>query len=398
MVREIVRARVAQAASPAAEGAAKGRPRDDDAQLPPLEESPDRRIVNRAAPARRLSDDNCVAAGAPVEGLSVHSRERPMHSCAILDDYQDVALGIADWRPLDGKVELRAYNEHFEDREALAKALAGFEIVVAMRERTPFDAWLFDRLPELKLLVTTGMRNASIDLAAAAQHGVTVCGTSGSVGTTTELAWGLILALARRIPEENALFHSGGKWQATVGVGMNGKTLGVIGLGNLGARTAKVGLAFEMKVLAWSPRLTPERCAELGVTHAGSLDRLLREADVVSIHAVLNEGSRGLLGARELGLMKRDAILVNTSRGPIVDEQALIAALSEKRIAGAGLDVFDREPLPGDHPLRRLGNVVATPHLGYVTREGYRVFYSHAVEDIAAWLAGKPVRVLQAGK
>jgi phosphoglycerate dehydrogenase-like enzyme len=321
-----------------------------------------------------------------------------MHSCAILDDYQNVALSVADWRPLDGKVKVQAFSEHVADRAALAKALAGFDIIVAMRERTPFDAWLFDRLPQLKLLVTTGMRNASIDLAAAAKRGVTVCGTSGSVGTTTELAWGLILALARRIPEENALFHAGGKWQTTLGVGMNGKTLGVIGLGNLGARTAKVGLALEMKVLAWSPRLTAERCAEIGVTHAGSLDDLLRESDVVSIHVVLNEGSRGLLGARELALMKREAFLVNTSRGPIVDEPALIAALKEQRIAGAGLDVFDREPLPSDHPLRRLDNVVATPHLGYVTREGYRVFYTHAVEDIAAWLAGKPVRVLQAGK
>jgi phosphoglycerate dehydrogenase-like enzyme len=321
-----------------------------------------------------------------------------MHSCAILDDYQNVALSVADWRPLESKVKVQVFNEHVADREALAKALAGFDVIVAMRERTPFDAWLFDRLPQLKLLVTTGMRNASIDLAAAAKRGVTVCGTSGSVGTTTELAWGLILALARRIPQENALFHAGGKWQTTLGVGMNGKTLGVIGLGNLGARTAKVGLALEMKVLAWSPRLTPERCAEIGVTHAGSLDDLLRESDVVSIHVTLNEKSRGLLGARELAVMKREAFLVNTSRGPIVDEPALIAALQEKRIAGAGLDVFDREPLPSDHPLRRLDNVVATPHLGYVTREGYRVFYTHAVEDIAAWLAGKPVRVLQAGK
>jgi phosphoglycerate dehydrogenase-like enzyme len=321
-----------------------------------------------------------------------------MHSCAILDDYQNVALTVADWRPLDGQVNVRVFNEHIADREALVKTLAEFDVVVAMRERTPFDAWLFDRLPKLKLLVTTGMRNASIDLEAAAKHAVTVCGTSGSVGTTTELAWGLILALARQIPQENALFHSGGKWQTTLGVGMNGKTLGVIGLGNLGARTAKVGLAFEMKVLAWSPRLTPERCAEIGVTHAGSLDNLLRESDVVSIHVVLNEKSRGLLGARELGLMKRDAFLVNTSRGPLVDEQALIAVLKERRIAGAGLDVFDREPLPNDHPLRRLDNVVATPHLGYVTREGYGTFYTHAVEDIKAWIAGSPVRVLHAGK
>ena len=321
-----------------------------------------------------------------------------MHSCAILDDYQNAALSVADWSPLAGQVDARTFNEHFEDREVLAKALAGFDIVVAMRERTSFDAWLFDRLPKLRLLVTTGMRNASIDLEAAAKHGVTVCGTSGSVGTTAELAWGLILACARSITKEDALFHSGGKWQTTLGRGMNGKTLGIIGLGNLGARTAKVGLAFEMKVLAWSPRLTPERCAEVGVTHAGTLDDLLRASDIVSIHVTLNEKSRGLLGARELALMKPDAYLVNTSRGPIVDEQALIAALREKRIAGAGLDVFDREPLPSDHPLRRLDNVVATPHLGYVTLEGYRIFYGQAVEDIKAWIAGSPVRVLRAGK
>ena len=321
-----------------------------------------------------------------------------MHSCAILDDYQNAALSVADWNPLAGQVNARVFNEHIEDREALARTLAEFDIIVAMRERTPFDAWLFDRLPKLKLLVTTGMRNASIDLEAAAKHGVTVCGTSGSVGATAELAWGLILACARNITKEDALFHSGGRWQTTLGRGMNGKTLGIIGLGNLGARTAKVGLAFEMKVLAWSPRLTPERCAEVGVTHAGTLDNLLRASDIVSIHVTLNEKSRGLLGARELALMKPDAYLVNTSRGPIVDEQALITALREKRIAGAGLDVFDREPLPGDHPLRRLDNVVATPHLGYVTLEGYRIFYGQAVEDIKAWIAGSPVRVLRSGK
>jgi phosphoglycerate dehydrogenase-like enzyme len=321
-----------------------------------------------------------------------------MYSCAILDDYQSVALSVADWSPLGGQVSTRAFNEHIEDREALIKALAEFDIIVAMRERTPFDASLFDRLPKLRLLVTTGMRNASIDLEAAAKHKVTVCGTSGSVGSTSELAWGLILACARNITKEDSFFHSGGKWQTTLGVGMNGKTLGVIGLGNLGARTAKVGIAFEMKVFAWSPRLTPERCAEVGVGQAGSLDDLLRSSDVVSIHVTLTEKSRGLIGARELGLMKPDAILVNTSRGPLIDEQALITALREKRIAAAGLDVFDREPLPDDHPLRRLDNVVATPHLGYVTREGYRTFYTHAVEDIKAWIAGNPVRVLPAGK
>ena len=321
-----------------------------------------------------------------------------MRACAILDDYQNVALTFADWSTLGDAVTVRVFNEHIADREALARALADFDIIVAMRERTPFDAWLFDRLPKLKLLVTTGMRNPSIDLAAAAKHDVTVCGTAGSVGSTAELAWGLIIALARSIPQENALFRSGGRWQTTVGRGVNGKTLGVIGLGNLGARVAKVGLAFEMKVLAWSPNLTRERCAELGVTHAGTLDELLRASDVVTLHVVLNEKSRGLLGARELALMKRDAYLVNTSRGPLIDEQALIAALREKRIGGAGLDVFDHEPLPNDHPLRQLDNVVATPHLGYVTEESYRIFYPQAVEDIQGWIAGSPVRTLGPGK
>jgi phosphoglycerate dehydrogenase-like enzyme len=322
---------------------------------------------------------------------------RSMLACAILDDYQDVARTVADWGTLGDQVGVRVLNRHIGDREVLARTLAEFDIVVAMRERTPFDAWLFDRLPKLKLLVTTGMRNASIDLEAAAKHHVTVCGTAGSVGSTAELTWGLILAVARSIPREDALFHSGGTWQTTLGRGINGKTLGVVGLGNLGARVAKVGLAFEMKVLAWSPRLTPERCAEVGATHAGTLDDLLRASDVVSIHVTLNDKSRGLLGARELALMKPDAYLVNTSRGPIVDEQALIAVLREKRIAGAGLDVFDLEPLPNDHPLRRLDNVVATPHLGYVTLESYRIFYGQAIEDIKAWIAGSPVRVVRPG-
>ena len=320
-----------------------------------------------------------------------------MHWCAILDDYQNAALNVADWGPLAGQVNTRVFSEQSTTRKRWRRRWRSSN----RRRDAGADAvrrLLFDRLPKLKLLVTTGMRNASIDLEAAAKRGVTVCGTSGSVGTTAELAWGLILACARNITKEDALFRSGGKWQTTLGRGMNGKTLGIIGLGNLGARTAKVGLAFEMKVLAWSPRLTPERCAEVGVTHAGTLDDLLRASDIVSIHVTLNEKSRGLLGARELALMKPDAYLVNTSRGPIVDERALITALREKRIAGAGLDVFDREPLPDDHPLRRLDNVVATPHLGYVTLEGYRIFYGQAVEDIKAWIAGSPVRVLRGGK
>jgi phosphoglycerate dehydrogenase-like enzyme len=318
-----------------------------------------------------------------------------MLSCAILDDYQGIATTIADWAPLAGKVEAHVFRDHYFDRAALAEALQGFEIVVAMRERTAFDAPLFERLPNLKLLVTTGLRNASIDLQAAVRHGVTVCGTESSVGSTSELAWGLIFSVLRNIPAEVARFREGGRWQTGVGRGVHGKALGVIGLGNLGARAAKAGLAFGMDVIGWSRSLTEERCRELGIRRAASLDWLLVNADVVTLHVTLNAQSRGMIGARELGLMRPEAILVNTSRGPIIDEHALVEALREQRIAGAGIDVFDVEPLSADHPYRSLDNLVATPHLGYVTEESYRVYYGQAVEDIGAWIAGKPVRVLK---
>jgi phosphoglycerate dehydrogenase-like enzyme len=318
-----------------------------------------------------------------------------MLSCAILDDYQGIATTIADWQPLSGKVDVHVFRDHYADRAALAEALQRFEIVVAMRERTAFDAGLFEGLPNLKLLVTTGLRNASIDLQAAAKHGVTVCGTESSVGSTSELAWGLIFSVLRNIPGEVARFREGGRWQTGVGRGVHGKTLGVIGLGNLGARAAKAGLAFGMDVIGWSRSLTEERCRELGIHRAASLDWLLASSDVVTLHVTLNAQSRGMIGARELGLMRPDAILVNTSRGPVVDEGALVEALREQRIAGAGIDVFDVEPLPADHPYRSMDNLVATPHLGYVTEESYRVYYGQAVEDIVAWLAGKPLRVLK---
>lgn len=317
-----------------------------------------------------------------------------MVSCAVLDDYQDVAKSIADWRPLEDKVRVHVYNEHFSDREALVRALSEFEIVVAMRERTPFDAWLFERLPRLKLLVTTGMRNASIDLEAAARHGVQVCGTGSSAGATAELAWGLIHALTRDIPREANRFRQGGKWQTGLGRDLLGKSLGVIGMGNLGVRVARVGLAFGMHVSGWSRSLTPERCAELGIRHAGTLDDLLGNSDIVSLHVTLNAQSRGLIGAREFGLMRRSAYLVNTSRGPVVDEAALIHALRTGQIAGAGIDVYAEEPLAPDHPFRSLDSLIATPHLGYVTEETYRIYYGQAVEDIAAWLAGAPLRLL----
>jgi phosphoglycerate dehydrogenase-like enzyme len=319
----------------------------------------------------------------------------PMLRCVVLDDYQNVALQFGDWGKLKGRVEPQTVTEHIADRERLIATLEDAAIVIAMRERTAFDRALLQRLPDLKLLVTTGMRNAAIDLAAAATQGIVVCGTESSAGATAELTWGLILAIMRHIPRE-AMGMRAGKWQRTVGREVAGRQLGVIGLGKLGSRVAKAGLAFGMHVSAWSQNLTPERCNEVGVQHAGSLDDLLRSADVVTIHLVLSERTRGLLAAREFELMRRDAILINTSRGPIVDEQALIAALRSKQIAGAGLDVYDREPLPADHPFRSLDNVIATPHLGYVTEEAYRLFYGQAVDDIAAWLDGKPVRVLSA--
>ena len=318
-----------------------------------------------------------------------------MLRCVALDDYQNVAARFGDWDRLAGQVELHAVTEYITDRETLVRMLADADIVVAMRERTPFDRSLFERIPKLKLLITTGMKNAAIDLKAAAERGIPVCGTESSAGATAELTWGLIFSLMRYIPREASNFQKG-QWQSTVGREVSGRRLGVIGLGRLGSRVARAGLAFGMKVSAWSQNLTAERCAEIGVDYAGALDALLQSSDIVTIHLVLSDRTRGLLGARELGLMKRNALLINTSRGPIVDEAALLAMLKEKRIAGAGLDVFDKEPLPADHPLRSFGNVVATPHLGYVTEEAYRLFYGQSVDNIAAWLAGKPVRVISA--
>jgi len=316
-----------------------------------------------------------------------------MTRVAILDDYQNVAMGLADWKSLPAGAEVVAFRDHLHELDAVAKRLADFDVVVAMRERTAFPRALLEKLPKLRLLVTTGMRNASIDVKAAVEGGITVCGTSGLPYPTAELTWALVLALFRRIAVEDRTTREG-KWQTTLGLGLNGKTLGVIGLGTLGSRVARYGKAFEMEVLAWSQNLTAERAAEVGATLVGK-DELLRRSDVVSIHLVLSDRSRGLVGARELGLMKRTAYLVNTSRGPIVDEAALIRALQDGTIAGAGLDVFEPEPLPLDHPFRKLPNTVITPHLGYVTEETYRVFFGHALEDVQAFLRGAPVRVLK---
>lgn len=316
-----------------------------------------------------------------------------MARVALLDDYQGVALGMADRKSLPNGTEVVAFKDHLAAEGPLAERLAGFDIVMALRERTPFPRTLLERLPKLRLLVTAGMRNASIDMKAAAERGVLVCGTSGLPYPTAELAWGLILSLARRIPAEDRATREG-RWQTSLGLGLNGKTLGVLGLGTLGSRVARVGRALEMKVLAWSQNLTAERAAAEDAMLVAK-DDLLARSDFVSIHLVLGERTRGLIGARELGLMKRSAYLVNTSRGPIVDEAALIRALQDGTIAGAGLDVFDEEPLARDHPFRRLPNIVITPHLGYVTEETYRIFYGQAVEDIKAYLDGTPLRVLR---
>lgn len=309
---------------------------------------------------------------------------------AVLDDYQDVARGLANWADAG---ETAFFNEHFPHPDELVQKLKAFEIVVAMRERTPFPRELLERLPKLRLLVTTGMRNRSIDLAAAKARGVAVCGTPGLNTTTAELAWGLILALARQIPREDRELRTG-RWQTSVGIGLAGKTLGILGLGSIGQQVARVGAAFGMKLIAWSQNLHQEKARLCGAERVEK-DDLFRHADILTIHLVLSERTRGLVGARELALMKRSAMLVNTSRGPIVDEGALAEALKRGVLAGAGIDVYGEEPIPRDHPLLVAPNTVLTPHLGYVTRESYRMYYEGAVEAIRAWQQGAPVRLLQ---
>jgi phosphoglycerate dehydrogenase-like enzyme len=311
---------------------------------------------------------------------------------AVLDDYQHVALQMTDWSILPAEVEVQVFSDHLTDQDALVERLKNFEIIMAMRERTPFPRSLLARLPALRLLTTTGMRNAAIDMQAASDCGVVVCGTGGVLSPTAELTWGLILALLRYIPREDQATRAG-QWQVSMGIGLQGKVLGVIGLGNLGSQVATVGKAFQMPVIAWSQNLTAERAAQVGATLV-SKDELLSQSDIVTIHLVLSQRTRGLLTARDLALMKPTSYLVNTSRGPIVEEQALITALRQKTIAGAALDVFDEEPLPLDHPLRRLDNTVITPHLGYVTAETYRIFFGQTVENIQAFLKGAPVRVI----
>ena len=313
--------------------------------------------------------------------------------CAILDDYQNVALKLADWGKVKDRVEIKVFQEHLGGSDKVIAALQGFQIIVAMRERTAFPKTVLDALPDLKLLITTGMRNASIDTEAAKARGVTVCGTGTFGNPTSGVAIGLMLELTRRIGYENARLHTGVSWQTTIGLDLEGMTLGILGLGKLGTRTANIAKAFGMKALAWSQNLAAEKCREAGVDYA-TKDDLFRRSDFITVHVVLSGRTRGLIGATELALMKPTAFLINTSRGPIIDEAALIAALRQRKIAGAGLDVFDVEPLPLDHPFRTMDNVVITPHLGYVSEQNYRRYFADAVENIRGFLDGKPVREL----
>jgi phosphoglycerate dehydrogenase-like enzyme len=310
---------------------------------------------------------------------------------AVLDDYQQVAHRMADWASLRD-ADVTFFDDHASDPPALVERLKGFDVVCLLRERTPMPAAVIDKLPGLKLIATAGPYNASIDYAAAHANGTVICGTRYAPNAAPELVWGLILSLTRKIPFEDRAMREG-LWQTTMGQVLNGRTLGLIGLGRVGSRVAEIGKAFGMTLIAWSQNMTDARAAEFGATRV-SKEELLRTSDVVSLHLQLSARTRGIIGADELKLMKPSAYLVNTARGPLVDEAALIAALRAHTIAGAGLDVYDVEPLPAAHPLRTLPNVVITPHIGFVADHTYRIFYGDMVEDIAAWQAGAPIRVL----
>jgi len=312
---------------------------------------------------------------------------------AILDDYQQIALASADWDQLPSSATVDVFHDNIKDEDALVERLKPFDVLVIMRERTRFPRALIERLPNLKLLVTTSVRNRAIDLDACADHGIVACHTEPGNTPTAELAWGLILALAKWIPQEDRATREG-HWGVKVGVGMAGRTLGVIGLGKLGSAVARVGKLFDMRVIAWSQNLTDERAAEVGVERVDK-DTLLREADFVTLHVVLSDRTRGLIGAEDLAKMKPTAFLINTSRGPVVDEDALVDAVNKGTIAGAGLDVYGVEPLPADHPIRSLPNSVILPHLGGFVAENYTLWYGGALEDVLAWLDGKPIRIME---
>ena len=313
--------------------------------------------------------------------------------CAILDDYYNLALTIADWSKITDRVDITVFNQPFASQEAAATALKDFEIICAMRERTAFPRSLFAALPKLKLLITSGMRNLAIDMEAAKDHKVVLCGTQWARDPTAPLTMGLILELTRKIGRENSRLHADESWQKFVGIEIEGRTLGVVGLGKLGGKVSKLAQAFGMNVIAWSPNLTADRCKEVGVTYA-TKEELFSTADIVTVHVVLSPRSRGLVGREDLARMKPTAYLVNTARGPIVDEQALLETLQQRKIAGAGIDVFSVEPLPLDHPFRKLDNMVLTPHLGYATEESFRNHYTQMVEGIDAWFKGESPRRL----
>ncbi len=303
---------------------------------------------------------------------------------AVLDDYQNVALELADWSAVSDRADITVFNDHIFDPDELVARLAPFDVIFVMRERTPLPRSIIERLPRLKMIASTGPFNASIDMAAAEEHGIHVGTTGGTVASTVELTWALILAGARNLVSESVSIRDGG-WQVSVGRELSGRVLGVLGLGRIGARVARIGEAFGMQVIAWSQNLTPEAAAEAGATHVGK-EELFARSDVLTVHMKLSERSTGLIGAAELALMKPTALLVNTSRGPLIDEAALVAALEAKTIRAAALDVFDTEPLPAGHPLRTLDNVIATPHIGYVADRPYRIFFSDAGAAIAEWL------------
>jgi len=313
--------------------------------------------------------------------------------CAVLDDYQNVALSLADWSGSGAAVTV--FNTALGDEAQVIAALQDFEIVCLMRERTALPRRVIEALPNLRLIITTGPRNVAIDVAAATERGVVVCGTQSAPYPTAELVFAHLLEFNRKVGWENAQLKAGVPWQTTLGRDLNGKTLGLIGLGRLGSRVAKIASGFEMNVIAWSQNLTPEKCDGTGATYA-SKEQLFESSDYISVHVQLSARTTGLIGAADLARMKPSAFLVNTSRGPIIDEAALIAALREARIAGAGLDVFDIEPLPLDHPYRSLERAQISPHLGYVTEDNYRLNYTQVVEDIVAFLAGAPLRVITA--
>jgi len=311
---------------------------------------------------------------------------------AILDDYQGIAQQIVDWSQLPKGTELKVFRDHLADEDRLVERLQDFQVIMGMRERTPFPRSLLARLPNLQLLITTGRRNASFDIEAATEMGIVTCGTPGTGEGPTELTWGLIISMLRQIPQEDSESRRG-KWGTTIGIGLKGKTLGMVGLGHIGSLVARVGAAFDMNIIAWSQNMTAERATECGATLVDK-DTLFRESDVVSIHLQLSDRTRGLVGAHEIRLMQSTSYLVNISRGPIVDEAALVQALRQRSIAGAGLDTFDVEPLPLDHPFLKLNNTVITPHLGYVTQESYEAFYNGVIENINAFVGGEPIRVI----